>query len=112
MTHRLRRREFITLLGGAFPTWPLSARAQSGRTYRLGILHNQGPQAPQFPPFYDELSRLAGLPDPLCATPRHLRAHGCAALASHLPVAGVRRGGWIDRLWSAHHPDVPAIGAA
>jgi putative tryptophan/tyrosine transport system substrate-binding protein len=55
---RLRRREFITLLGGAFATWPLSARAQSGRTYRLGILHNQGPQAPQFPPFYDELSRL------------------------------------------------------
>jgi putative tryptophan/tyrosine transport system substrate-binding protein len=54
----MRRREFITLLGGAFATWPLSARAQSGRTYRLGILHNQGPQAPQFPPFFDELRRL------------------------------------------------------
>jgi ABC-type uncharacterized transport system substrate-binding protein len=54
----VRRRAFITLLGGAFATWPLSARAQSGRTYRLGILHNQGPQAPQFPPFYDELRRL------------------------------------------------------
>jgi len=58
MTARVQRREFITLLGGAFATWPLSARAQSGRTYRLGILHNQGPQAPQFPPFYDELRRL------------------------------------------------------
>jgi putative tryptophan/tyrosine transport system substrate-binding protein len=55
---QLKRREFISLLGGAFATWPLSARAQSGRTYRLGILHNQGPQAPQFPPFYDELRRL------------------------------------------------------
>jgi len=54
----MKRRDFITLLGGAFATWPLSARAQSGRTYRLGILHNQGPQAPQFPPFYDELRRL------------------------------------------------------
>jgi len=31
---------------------------QAGRIYRLGILHNQGPQAPQFPPFYDELRRL------------------------------------------------------
>src|SRR4051794_2839794 len=53
----MRRREFITLLGGA-ATWPLVARAQAGRNYRLGMLHNQGPQAPQFPPFYDELRRL------------------------------------------------------
>jgi len=56
---RLKRREFIALLGSAAAAWPLAARAQrAGRTYRLGILHNQGPQAPQFPPFYDELRRL------------------------------------------------------
>jgi putative ABC transport system substrate-binding protein len=55
----LRRRKFITLLGGAAAAWPLAALAQQvGRVYRLGILHNQGPQAPQFPPFYDELRRL------------------------------------------------------
>ena len=53
-------------------------------------------------------AQRAGLPDPLYAAPRHIRAHGCAALASDLPVTGVRRGGWIDRLWSAHHTDVPA----
>src|SRR4029450_393644 len=55
----MRRREFITVLGGAAAAWPLAARAQQvGRTYRLGIIHNQGPQSPQFPPLYDELRRL------------------------------------------------------
>jgi putative ABC transport system substrate-binding protein len=55
----VKRRAFITLIGGAATMWPLSSGAQqASRTYRLGVLHNQGPQSPQFPPFYDELRRL------------------------------------------------------
>jgi putative ABC transport system substrate-binding protein len=55
----MRRREFITLLGGAAAAWPLAARAQVTMVARIGFLRQAGPHEKQFNAFRDGL-RAAG----------------------------------------------------
>jgi putative ABC transport system substrate-binding protein len=51
----MKRREFITLLGGAAATWPVTALAQSDRIRRIGVLIGYGKDDP------DALARIAAL---------------------------------------------------
>src|SRR5215211_2297591 len=56
----MRRRDFITVLGGAAATWPLAAHAEQsvGRVYRVGFLSGSSRERLLHEAFEDGLRRL------------------------------------------------------
>jgi hypothetical protein len=69
----VRRREFITLLGGTAATWPLAARAQQReRIRRVGVLINLATDDTEaqarFGAFLQGLQESAGLSAATCAS--------------------------------------------
>jgi hypothetical protein len=59
--NRLKRREFITLLGGAAVAWPVAGRAQQDqRMRRIGMLMNGPEAADQFRLAAGYIDRILG----------------------------------------------------
>jgi putative ABC transport system substrate-binding protein len=55
----MRRREFITLLGGTAAAWPLAARAQqTARSLRVGFVGVQPSDAPIYVAFRKRMAEL------------------------------------------------------
>jgi putative ABC transport system substrate-binding protein len=105
----MRRREFITLVGGAF-SWPLAASAQEpGRIYRLGSLQFSLRSAPWHAAFFDALQRQGFIEGQnLVGDPNGygLRVDQLAAHATELIKANV------DVIISAGDPNVRAAQQA
>src|SRR5256714_10146152 len=58
MIATMKRRELITLLGGAAAAWPLAARAQQPKMLRVGFVGMQPREAPIYASFLKRMAEL------------------------------------------------------
>src|SRR5262249_21090996 len=116
----MKRREFITLIGGAAATWPLAARAQeNGRTYRIGFLLPSARQSAAVEALFDELrlngfvegKNLAVIPGGFESTDENL-AERAAALVNAVPDAIVAGPAPPVRALQAETRTVPIVGGS
>jgi hypothetical protein len=54
----MKRREFITLIGGAAEAWPLAAKSQKGKLPLIGMLNPGSADTPAVVGFYAGLRKL------------------------------------------------------
>jgi putative tryptophan/tyrosine transport system substrate-binding protein len=115
----MRRREVVTLLGGA-AAWPLAASAQEqGRIYRLGVLSQGGRQQPQYLAFFDELRlfdfiegrNLTLVPGSFDAPADQLAARA-AMLVKAVPDVLLGIGDLATRALQAATQSIPIVGGA
>jgi putative ABC transport system substrate-binding protein len=106
----MKRREFITLLGGAAVAWPLGARAQQAvKLYRIGILSPERPPPGFLEAFRQGLSELGYVEGQNIAFEvRSAEGYGqrLAALANHL--VGLK----VDVIVAINTPSVQAAKKA
>jgi putative ABC transport system substrate-binding protein len=116
----MKRREFITLIGGAAAAWPLAARAQEARrTYRIAILTGTPREAPQNVACFDELRRLGFIEGQnLAVDPRGfgLREQQfretAATIVKSAPDAIITAGGPSTRAAQEATKTIPILGTA
>jgi hypothetical protein len=102
----MRRRDFITLLGGGAASWPLAAWAQDNRMRRMGVLMNLASDGAEgqvrLAAFHQGLQQLGWPSAGMC------RSTIAGARAMPIAFANSRRNWSRWRLMSSCRPAVPA----